>query len=100
MVEGGTLFQPYVMKFIYKSNLRRERMPEWLKCITDYILEEFNSLSPAGSKFDFEMLEWAIKEDLKLLGKENVTVEPVTDEGKTVIFIKRSGHTLISIYFK
>ena len=30
-------------KFIYKSNLRRERMPGWLKDITDYTLKEFNS---------------------------------------------------------
>lgn len=88
------------MKFIYKSNLRRERMPEWLKYITDYTLEEFNSLFPSGSAFDFEMLEWAIKQDLKLLGKENATATLVTDEGETVIFIKRSGRTLISIYFK
>ena len=50
-------------KFIYKSNLRRERMPEWLKDITDYTLKEFNSFFPFGSKFDFEMLEWGIKED-------------------------------------
>lgn len=88
------------MKFIYKSNLRRERMPEWLKYITDYTLEEFNSLFPSGSKFDIEMLEWAIKQDLKLLGKDNVTAILVTDKGKAVIFIKRSGRTLISIYFK
>lgn len=88
------------MKFIYKSNLRRERMPEWLKYITDCTLKEFNSLFPSGSKSDFEMLGRAIKEDLKLLGKENVTAEPVTDEEKTVIFVKRSGRTLISIYFK
>lgn len=46
------------------------------------------------------MLEWGIKEDLKLLGKENVTVELVTDEEEMVIFVKRSGRTLISIYFK
>lgn len=56
-------------KFIYKSNLRRERMPEWLKYITDYTLEEFNSLFPIGLKFDFEMLEWSIKDDLRMLGK-------------------------------
>lgn len=57
-------------KFIYKSNLRRERMPEWLKYITDYTLEEFNSLFPIGLKFDFEMLEWSIKDDLRMLGKD------------------------------
>lgn len=88
------------MKFVYKSNLRRERMPEWLKCITDYTLEEFNNLFPIGLKFDFEMLEWLIKDDLRMLGKENVTTELVTDEEQTVIFIKRSGRILISIYFK
>ena len=87
-------------KFIYKSNLRRERMPGWLKDITDYTLKEFNSFFSFGSKFDFEMLELGIKEDLKLLGKENVTVELVTDEEEMVIFVKRSGRTLISIYFK
>ncbi|MEG2067590.1 MAG: hypothetical protein RRZ65_08130 [Tannerellaceae bacterium] len=31
------------MKFIYKSNLRREHMPEWLKYITDYTLEAANA---------------------------------------------------------
>lgn len=88
------------MEFTYKSNLRRERMPEWLKYITDYTLPEFNSLSPSGSELNFDMLEWAINEDLKLLGKENVTAELVMDEENKVIFIKRSGRTLISIYFK
>lgn len=88
------------MEFTYKSNLRRERMPEWLKYITDYTLPEFNSLYPSGSELNFDMLEWAINEDLKLLGKENVTAELVMDEGNKVIFIKRSGRTLISIYFK
>lgn len=88
------------MKFTYKSNLRRERMPKWLKYLTDYTLEELNGLFPTGSDFDFEVLEWSIKEDLKLLGKENVTTELVKDDGKTVIFIKRSGHILVSIYFK
>lgn len=88
------------MEFTYKSNLRRKRMPEWLKYITDYTLPEFNSLSPSGSELNFDMLEWAINEDLKLLGKENVTAELVMDEENKVIFIKRSGRTLISIYFK
>lgn len=88
------------MRFIYKSNLHRDRMPGWLKYIIDYTLEEFNSLLPTGSKFDFDMLEWAIKEDLKMLGKDNVTATLVTDEGKMVIFIKRSGRILVSIYFK
>lgn len=88
------------MKFIYKSNLRRKNMPEWLKYIIDWTLEEFNSLFPSGSKFDFEMLEWTINEDLKLLGKDNAKAELVTDEGKMVIFVKRSGRPLISIYFK
>lgn len=88
------------MEFTYKRNLRRKRMPEWLKYITDYTLPEFNSLSPSGSELNFDMLEWAINEDLKLLGKENVTAELVMDEENKVIFIKRSGRTLISIYFK
>ena len=88
------------MKFIYKSNFRRKRMPEWLKYIIDYTMEAANKLSPDGSKVDFEMLQWAIKEDLKLLGKDNATAELVTDEGKTVLFVKRSGRPLISIYFK
>lgn len=87
-------------EFYYKSNLRRERMPKWLTYITDCTLAEFNSLLPTGSEFDFEMLQWAIKEDLKMLGKENVTAELLTDEGKTVLTIFRSGHLLISIYFK
>ena len=87
-------------RFYYKSNLRRERMPEWLKYITDVTLEEFNSLSPSGSQFDFDMLQWAINEDLKLLGKDNASTTLVTDEGKTVIFVKRSSWILISIYFK
>lgn len=88
------------MKFVYKSNLRREQMPEWLNYITDYTLEEFNSLSPSGSKFDFEMLQWAISEDLKLQGKDNATAELMTESEKTILFVKRSGRPLISIYFK
>lgn len=89
------------MKFIYKSNLRREQMPEWLKYITDCTLEEINGFFPIGSAFEFDYLKWAIEDDLKSLYiKSDVSTELVTDEGQTVIFIMRSGRILVSIYFK
>ena len=55
------------MKFIYKSNLRHEHMPEWLKYITDITLEEINEFFPIGSAFEFDYLKWAIDDDLKSL---------------------------------
>ena len=89
------------MKFIYKSNLRHEHMPEWLKYITDITLEEINEFFPNGSAFEFDYLKWGIDDDLKSLPvKSEVSTELVTEEEQRVIFIKRSGRILVSIYFK
>ncbi|MCE8993927.1 hypothetical protein DWW05_21890 [Bacteroides thetaiotaomicron] len=90
-----------MMKFIYKSNLRHEQMPAWLKYITDITLEEINEFFPTGSAFEFDYLKWAIEDDLKSLPvKSEVSTELVTEEEQRVIFIKRSGRILVSIYFK
>lgn len=89
------------MKFVYKSNLRREQMPAWLKYITDITLEEINEFFPIGSAYEFDYLKWAIEDDLKSLPvKSEVLTELVTEEEQRVIFIKRSGRVLVSIYFK
>lgn len=89
------------MRFIYKSNLHRDRMPGWLKYIIDCTLEEINEFSPIGSAFEFDFLKWAIEDDLKMLHiKSDVTTELVTDDERTVLFILRSGRILVSIYFK
>ena len=54
------------MKFIYKSNLRREQMPVWLKYITDITLEEINEFFPIGSAFEFDYLKWAIEDGIMM----------------------------------
>lgn len=89
-------------QLIYKSNLRPERMPAWLTCILNITLDGINKSNPLdGTPEEFEYIRWIIDEDLRQLHvKSEVTVEQVTDSGQSVIFIKRGGRILASIYYQ
>lgn len=89
-------------QLIYKSNLRPERMPAWLTCILNITLDSLNrSNTLCGSPEEFRDIRRIITDDLRQLQvKSEVTAELVTDEGQSVIFIKRSGRILVSIYYQ
>lgn len=89
-------------QLIIKSNLQRNKMPEWLLFIIDETLSRLGQEIPVdGSREEFEYIQWMIDCDLKLFKlKTPVCTELVTDEGETVLFIKRSGRIIISIYIK
>lgn len=51
-----------------KSNLRRERMPEWLLFILDITLDGLSKAAPLdGTYEEFEYIQWAVRSDLELL---------------------------------
>lgn len=85
-----------------KSNLRRERMPEWLLFILDITLDGLGKAAPLdGTYEEFEYIQWAVRSDLELLKvKNNITADLVSAESETVLFIKRGGRILVSVYIK
>lgn len=89
-------------KLIYKSNLKPEKRPAWLTCILDITLPAINGDNVMdGTLEEFEKIRCIIVYDLYLLNvKSEVTAELVADEGDSVIFIKRSGSVLASIYYQ
>lgn len=89
-------------QLIYKSNLKPAGMPIWLACILNITLNSLNrSNTLCGSPEEFRDIRRIITDDLRQLQvKSEVTAELVTDEGQSVIFIKRSGRILVSIYYQ
>lgn len=89
-------------KLIYKSNLKAKKMPAWLTCILNITLDGINKNNVLeDTPEEFEYIRWMLDEDLKQLqANSDVTTELVTDEGQSVIFIKRSGRVLASIYYQ
>lgn len=89
-------------QLIYKSNLKPDKMPAWLTCLLNITLDSINKNHVFGDSIeDYEWIQWILNTDLKELQvKSDVTTELATDEGKTALFIKRSGRILVSIYIK
>lgn len=89
-------------QLIYKSNLKPEKRPAWLTCILDITLDSLNrSNTLCGSPEEFRDIRHILTDDLRQLQvKSEATAELVTDEGDSVIFIKRSGSVLASIYYQ
>lgn len=88
----------------YKCNLAKEKRPEWANRIIS-ALHTLMSQRMTGNASDFSAVHSDLSRlvcQMKLAGviKSPVTVELVTDDGETVIFIKRSGRIIISIYIK
>lgn len=99
-MEGGKEMK----QLTYKCNLSKEKRPEWVRRIIS-VIHTLMAQRMTGDASDFT----AVHADLcrliyqmTLAGdlKSKVTAELVTDEGETVLFIKRSGRILISIYIK
>lgn len=88
-------------RLIYKSNLRRDRMPEWLRFIIAQVLERYNGIALTGSLADFMLIRVAVDAALRELKVKNpVGTRLAIDEGEMALFIERSGRVLISIYIK
>lgn len=88
----------------YKCNLSKEKRPEWLRRIIS-ALHTLMAQRMTGAAGDFAAIHADLSRliyQLHLAGtlKSKVTVELATDEGETVLFVKRSGRILISIYIK
>lgn len=88
----------------YKCNLAKGKRPEWTQRIIS-ALHTLMSQRMTGSTSDFASIRADLSRLVYQMGlagiiKSLVTVELVTDDGKTVIFIKRSGRIIISIYIK
>ena len=91
-----------MMQLTYKSNLKPDKTPAWLTCILNITLPSINKSNPLdGTTEEFEYIRWIIDDDIRQLQvSSDVTTELVTDEGQSVIFIKRSGRILVSIYYQ
>lgn len=89
-------------QLVYKSNLKPAGMPIWLACILNISLDSLNrSNTLCGSPEEFQDIRRILTDELRQLQvKSEVTAELVTDEGDSVIFIKRSGSVLASIYYQ
>lgn len=88
----------------YKCNLAKEKRPEWVKRIIS-ALHTLMSQRMMGNASDFaavhaDLCQLVYQMNLAGVIKSPVKVEVVTDDGETVVFIKRSGRIIISIYIK
>lgn len=88
----------------YKCNLTKENRPEWVRRIIS-VIHTLMAQCMTGDASDFTAVQADLSQlvyQMHLSGtlKSKVTVELVTDKGETVLFIKRSGRILISIYIK
>ena len=88
----------------YKCNLSKQKRPEWLRRITS-ALHNLMAGRMTGSASDFTAVQTDLSRliyQMQLAGdiKSRVTVELVTEDAETVVFIKRSGRIIISIYIK
>lgn len=88
----------------YKCNLSKEKRPEWLRRITS-ALHTLMAQRMTGDAADFTAVHADLSRlihQMRLAGalQSKVTVERVTEDAQTVIFIKRSGRILISIYIE
>lgn len=92
------------MILIYKCNIAKEKRPKWLKLVIQ-VLMNAQRRSYEGTGNDFEQLKHSLDRyiDQLRLGQiltSRVTTEIREDSGETVLFVKRNGIPLISIYIK
>ncbi len=91
-------------KVIYKCNLPCKNRPEWVRCIIS-ALNNLYSYPMNGDLADFQNIKGSIDRlifnmKIGLNIKSKITTEIVEDNGGIVIFIKRTGYILISVYIK
>lgn len=92
------------MILIYKCNIAKEKRPKWLKLVIQ-VLMNAQRRSYEGASNDFEQLKHSLDRylDQLRLGQiltSRVTTEIREDNSETVLFVKRNGIPLISIYIK
>ena len=93
------------MKLKYKSIIPHNN-PRWLKIIQTWVDKQYNGLIIQNNKSNFDALKFfidtaivSLKEN-KTITRSEVTTEIRTDEGKTVLFIKRNGMMLQTYYIE
>ena len=91
-------------QLIYKCNTVKEKRPKWLQLLT-HVLMNAQRYTYAGVREDFEHLKHSLDKylDQLRLGQiltSRVITEIVEDNGGTVLFIKRNGIVILSIYIK
>ena len=77
--------------------------PLWLLELQAWVSAQYKGRYDAGDLRDFEHLARFIQEVLPRLQspmKSVVTTEIRTDEGKTVLFIKRNKRVVVTYYFE
>lgn len=89
---------------IYKCNIARDKRPQWLQLLT-HVLMNARRYAYEGTRDDFERLKHSLDRylDQLRLGQvltSRVTTEIVEDSGETVLFFKRNGTPVLSIYMK
>lgn len=88
----------------YKSNIPNAK-PKWLLELQKSIYWAYLYFNTDGNAWDFRVLKAFIDIRLEALRKDRmiqrctVETEVRTDEGKTVLFIKRNGHLVQTYYF-
>lgn len=89
---------------IYKCNIARDKRPQWLQLLT-HALMNARRYAYEGTRDDIERLKYSLDRylDQLRLGQvltSRVTTEIVEDSGETVLFFKRNGTPVLSIYMK
>ena len=88
----------------YKCNIAKEKRPKWLHLLT-YSLMNAQQRPYEGTRNDFDHLKYSLDKYLDQLRMGQILTSRVTteireDSGETVLFVKRNGTVLLSIYIK
>lgn len=88
----------------YKCNIVKEKRPKWLQLLIR-VLANAQRWDYKGTREDFDHLKHSLDKylDQLRLGQtltSRVTTEIVEDRGNTVLFIKRNGTPVLSVYIK
>nr|DAV78537.1 MAG TPA: hypothetical protein [Caudoviricetes sp.] len=89
----------------YKCNLAKEKRSKWLTYLIA-TLHNAERRTYDGNMTDFTNLQCGLNKFIKemqqagILARSKVTTEIREDSGETVLFIKRNGTPLLSIYIK
>lgn len=91
-------------KVTYKCDLSIEKRPKWLRLMTS-ALNNLYSYPTDGSLTDFQYIKRSLDRliynmNLGIGLRSDVTTQIVEDSNQTVLFIKRGGRILVSIYIK
>ena len=93
-----------MVQFTYKCNIAKEKRPKWLKLLI-CTLANAQRWDYKGTHDDFAHLKRSLDNylDQLRLGQtltSRVTTEIVEENGETVLFVKRNGTPVLSIYIK